>query len=69
MRRLGDPPFVIPHLETSDVQLKGLLARIQRDPSISSWSIPTIASQASHVSPALGLLATRLMPSCGRRPL
>src|SRR5437763_599793 len=28
----------------------------------------TVVSQASHVSPALGLLQTLLMPSCGRRP-
>ena len=28
----GDAPLVIPHLETSDVQLKGLPAQIQRDP-------------------------------------
>src|SRR5438094_3851243 len=28
----------------------------------------TVVSQASHVSPALGLLQNLLTPSCGRRP-
>ena len=31
-RWLGGAPFVIPHLETSDVQLKGPPAKVQRHP-------------------------------------
>ena len=73
-RRYGRPrwlvgaPFVIPDLETSDVQLKGPPAKVHRDPFHQHLVLERIASQPSHLSPSLRLLQTFLMPSCGRRP-
>src|SRR4029453_6932570 len=45
---------------------KVLLPRPSGTASINNWSLVRTVSQASHVSPSLGVLLTLLRPSCGR---